>query len=111
MIAVIRDESGWGEARARRCLDKTYAKLEDLHAERSNRQRLALAVEQRNAILERALANDDARIALSAMDSRDKLLAPASDDASTTPTTLIDLLRSVPDWRSVPDGQAVPDRP
>lgn len=94
VLDELRRHSRFGEARARSCLAKAYARLADEHATRSPRERLSLAVEQRNAIIEAAMQNADHRIALSALDQRDKLLGLASlntdDDA---PATLIDLIR------------------
>lgn len=87
-------EEGCSLRRARNCLDRAYRLLERRLTDRTPQQRLAGALELRNAIVEKALADDDFRIALSAADSRDKLADLASAaEGEAGPATLIDLIR------------------
>jgi hypothetical protein len=77
ILQALREEFSLTARRARGDLDAAYAELAALAARRGTRDLLHRAVDQREALLARALAKDDCRTALAVLESRDKLLGLA----------------------------------
>ncbi|MBN2713080.1 MAG: hypothetical protein JXR97_11715 [Planctomycetes bacterium] len=92
-LVLLKDEFCIRGAFARKALDRAHENINASHTQRTAADRLALAVEQRETIICKAMENSDYRVALSAMDSRDKLLQ-LGDTAvnSALPQSLLDLI-------------------
>jgi hypothetical protein len=100
ILSVLRREHGMRPTQAANWLERAYETLRGLHERRAPIAKLARAVEQREHIVEKALANNDYRIALSAIESRDKILGlgdsdlTAEDQAARSLLQLAELARN-----------------
>lgn len=75
-------------------IEQAYLLMRTSWTARGAREKMALALEQRARIVAEAMASSDWRVALSAMEQREKLLGLTGPDAmEQAATNLLDLLR------------------
>lgn len=92
ILRSLRETLGCAPVQARRYLERAYAELTKHAAVRTRSEQRARAIEQRERIIQTAMANEDFRIALSALDSRDKILGVADEENEDALTrTLLDI--------------------
>lgn len=88
-------------------VEQAYALMRTTWTERGAREKMALALEQRARIVAEAMASSDWRVALSAMEQREKLLGLTGPDAlEQAATNLLDLLRLATDTGNLTDADS-----
>lgn len=92
-IAKLRNTCNISLEQAQAALEEAYQKIEATHASRTPSQQMALALEQRGHIIASAFDSSDHRIALSAMEQREKLLGLSGPDALQENTAASNLLQ------------------
>jgi hypothetical protein len=70
----LRSSFGCTPSKAKYYIDMAYSNLNQISSGRATSDRLAIGVLQRNVVLQKSLEKNDLRTALSALDSREKLL-------------------------------------
>jgi len=91
----VAAESGVDESAAREMVASAVSELAGALWTGGREGRLAVAVEQRERVLAEAMASGDLKLALAAMESREKLMGLYGDAPSGGAETLLDLLRGV----------------
>lgn len=88
-------------------IEQAYALMRGSWTARGAREKMALALEQRARIVAEAMASSDWRVALAAMEQREKLLGLTGPDAlEQAATNLLDLLRLATDTGNLTDAIA-----
>lgn len=86
-------------------IEQAYAQMRASWTERGAREKMALALEQRARIVAEAMASSDWRVALSAMEQREKLLGLTGPDAlEQAATNLLELLRLATETGNLTDS-------
>lgn len=91
-LQTLCDENGFTREQADAALEQAYRVMAEHLGRRNRDELLARAVLQRERIASRALDESDYRVALSAMDSRDKLLSLSRGENVQAAQTLLELL-------------------